>query len=130
MSIKILTVDDEDDVRRLIATKLSKEGFDVIQASDGEEGVAAAEQSKPDLVIMDVNMPKMDGFTAARIIREKVVPTPIVLMLTANGSEADQMKGLSGGAEDYIVKPFAPRDLISRVKVALMKAGKQLSPDA
>ncbi len=125
MSITILTVDDEDDVRRLIATKLTKAGFDVVQAVDGEDGVAAAKTSNPDLVIMDVNMPKMDGFTAAKLIREALDPAPIVLMLTANGTEADVMKGLSGGAEDYIVKPFAPRDLISRVKVALMKAGKQ-----
>lgn len=127
MSITILTVDDEDDVRRLVATKLAKEGFTVVQAADGEEGVAAAREHRPDLVIMDVNMPKMDGFTAAGIIRDSLDPAPIVLMLTADGGEAEVMKGLAGGAEDYIVKPFAPRDLISRVKVALMKAGKQLS---
>jgi two-component system OmpR family response regulator len=130
MPIKILTVDDEDDVRRLIATKLTKEGFEVIQAADGEEGVAAAKRSKPDLVIMDVNMPKMDGLTAAGIIKKTLKPAPIVLMLTADGAEADVLKGLAEGAEDYIVKPFAPRDLISRVKVALLKAGKQPHPDA
>lgn len=125
MAIIILTVDDEDDVRRLIATKLTKAGFEVIEAADGEAGVAAARAATPDLVIMDVNMPKMDGFTAVQKIRETVRPEPIVLMLTADGAEADVMKGLAGGAQDYIVKPFAPRDLISRVKVALMKAGKQ-----
>jgi len=125
MAIIILTVDDEDDVRRLIATKITKAGFEVIEAADGEAGVAAARAATPDLVIMDVNMPKMDGFTAVQKIRETVRPEPIVLMLTADGAEADVMKGLAGGAQDYIVKPFAPRDLISRVKVALMKAGKQ-----
>lgn len=130
MAITILTVDDEDDVRRLVATKLTKAGYDVHQAADGEEGVAVAQQVKPDLVIMDVNMPRMDGFAAAEAIRRGVKPSPIIIMLTAEGDQSNIAKGLTGGAEDYIVKPFAPRDLLSRVNVALLKAGKQPPSEA
>jgi DNA-binding response OmpR family regulator len=71
-----------------------------------------------------VMMPKMDGYTAAAKIKAEVSPAPIIIMLTARGSEADVMEGLTGGADDYIVKPFAPRELIARVNVALIKAGK------
>lgn len=125
MSIKVLAVDDEDDVRRLIEIKLKKAGFDVITATNGEEGVALAKSEKPDVVIMDWMMPKMDGPTATTVIKAECSPAPIVLMLTAKGTEDDIIHGLMGGADDYIVKPFAPRELIARVNVALVKAGKQ-----
>lgn len=125
MAIKILTVDDEDDVRRLIETKLKKAGFEVYTAVNGEEGVAKAKEVEPDVVIMDVMMPKMDGYTATSLIKAEMNPAPIVLMLTAKGQESDVISGLVGGADDYIVKPFAPRELIARVNVALIKAGKQ-----
>ncbi len=125
MAIKVLVVDDEDDVRRLIKIKLSKAGFEIVTATNGEEGVVVCEQEKPDVVIMDWMMPKMDGPSATKIIKEKIRPAPIVLMLTAKGTENDVIEGLGGGADDYIVKPFAPRELIARVNVALVKAGKQ-----
>ena len=80
---------------------------------------------KPDVVIMDWMMPKMDGPTATAKIKAECQPAPIVLMLTAKGTERDVIQGLVGGADDYIVKPFAPRELIARVNVALVKAGKQ-----
>ena len=124
MATKILAVDDAPDVRRLIQIKLKKEGFEVITAVNGQEGVEMALSEKPDVVLMDVMMPKMDGFTAVREIRAKSAEKPVILMLTAKGSESDVMDGLSGGADDYIVKPFAPRELVSRIKVALIKAGK------
>jgi two-component system alkaline phosphatase synthesis response regulator PhoP len=124
MSVKVLAVDDEDDVRRLIQVKLKKAGFDVITAANGEEGVALCKQEKPDVVIMDWMMPKMDGPTATAKIKAECKPAPIVLMLTAKGAESDVIQGLGGGADDYIVKPFAPRELIARVNVALVKAGK------
>jgi DNA-binding response OmpR family regulator len=123
MTIKILTVDDEPDVRRLIEIKLKKAGFEVITAADGEEGVEKAKAEKPDLILMDVMMPKMDGFTAVEKIKEEIKPAPLVMMLTAKGTEDDVMQGLVGGADDYITKPFAPRELIARVKVVLIKAG-------
>ena len=125
MSIKVLAVDDEDDVRHLIQVKLKKAGFEVITAANGEEGVAKCKSEKPDVVIMDWMMPKMDGPTATAKIKAECHPAPIVLMLTAKGTESDVIRGLLGGADDYIVKPFAPRELIARVNVALVKAGKQ-----
>lgn len=125
MSIKVLAVDDEDDVRRLIQIKLKKAGFEVVTAANGEEGVALAKSEKPDVVIMDWMMPIMDGPTAAAIIKAECDPAPIVLMLTAKGTQDDMLHGLMTGADDYMVKPFAPRELIARVNVALVKAGKQ-----
>lgn len=125
MAIKVLVVDDEDDVRRLIQTKLKKAGFEVVTAVNGEEGVAIAKRENPDVVIMDWMMPKMDGPTAVAKIKAECDPKPLILMLTARGTERDVIEGLSGGADDYIVKPFAPRELIARVNVALVKAGKQ-----
>jgi two-component system alkaline phosphatase synthesis response regulator PhoP len=125
MTIKVLAVDDEDDVRHLIQVKLKKAGFEVITAANGEEGVAKCKTEKPDVVIMDWMMPKMDGPTATAKIKAECHPAPIVLMLTAKGSESDVIRGLLGGADDYVVKPFAPRELIARVNVALVKAGKQ-----
>ena len=125
MTIKILTVDDEPDVRRLIQIKLKKAGFEVITAVDGEEGVEKAKAEEPDLILMDVMMPKMTGYEALAKIKEEMDPAPLVLMLTAKGTEDDVMEGLIGGADDYITKPFAPRELIARIKVALIKAGRK-----
>ena len=125
MSVKILAVDDEDDVRRLIQIKLKKEGFEVLTAVNGLEGFEKARDEHPDVVLLDVMMPKMDGYTAAAKIKAEVSPAPVVIMLTARGAEADVVEGLTGGADDYIVKPFAPRELIARINVALIKAGKQ-----
>jgi two-component system alkaline phosphatase synthesis response regulator PhoP len=125
MSYKILAVDDEDDVRRLIEIKLKKAGFEVITATNGQEGLKMAKKEHPDLVIMDVMMPVMDGFTAASKIKTEMKNPPIVIMLTAKGQEDDVMQGLAGGADDYIIKPFAPRELVARVNFALLKAGKR-----
>ena len=124
MPIRILAVDDEPDVLRLIEIKLKKAGFEVLTARDGEEGLNRAITEQPDVVLMDVMMPKLDGFTAAGKIKEQMNPAPLVLMLTAKGQESDVVRGLSGGADDYIIKPFAPRELIARINVALIKAGK------
>jgi DNA-binding response OmpR family regulator len=125
VTIKILTVDDEPDVRRLIEIKLKKAGFEVVTAADGEEGVDKAKSEQPDLILMDVMMPKMDGFTAVEKIKTGNQSDPVIIMLTAKGTEDDVMQGLVGGADDYITKPFAPRELVARVKVALIKAGRK-----
>lgn len=127
MTIKILAVDDEPDILRLVEIKLKKAGFEVTTAHDGEEGYQKALAEKPDIVLLDVMMPKMDGYTAAKKIKTEINPAPIVLMLTAKGQEADVMKGIQQGADDYIVKPFSPRELIARINVALIKAGKSSS---
>ena len=107
MSIKVLVVDDEDGIRHLIEVKLKKAGFEVVTGSDGEEGVALAKSENPDVVIMDWMMPNMDGPTATTIIKTECDPAPIVLMLTAKGTESDVVQGLVGGADDYIIKPFS-----------------------
>jgi two-component system alkaline phosphatase synthesis response regulator PhoP len=124
MPIRILAVDDEADVLRLVEIKLKKAGFDVVTARDGEEGVQKALAERPDVILMDVMMPKMDGYTAVGKIREQVQPAPIILMLTAKGQESDVVEGLTAGADDYVIKPFSPRELIARINVALIKAGK------
>ena len=125
MAIRVLAVDDEPDIRRLVEIKLRKAGFDVMTASDGQEGLEKALEAKPDVVLLDVMMPRMDGYTACGRIKAEVDPEPIVLMLTAKGQETDVMTGIAGGADDYVIKPFAPRELIARINVALIKAGKQ-----
>jgi two-component system alkaline phosphatase synthesis response regulator PhoP len=124
MSIRVLAVDDEPDVLRLVEVKLKKAGFEVLTARDGEEGLSRAIADQPDVVLMDVMMPRMDGFTAAGLIKSQMQPAPVILMLTAKGQEGDVVRGLAGGADDYVIKPFAPRELIARINVALIKAGK------
>src|SRR3954452_14305292 len=124
MPIRIRAVHNEPNLLTLIQIKLRKAGFEVLTARDGEEGVTTAMAEHPDVVLMDVRMPRMDGFTAVGKIKEQMQPAPLILMLTAEGQEADVVKGLGMGAEDYIVKPFAPRELIARINVALIKAGK------
>jgi two-component system alkaline phosphatase synthesis response regulator PhoP len=125
MSFRVLAVDDEPDVLGLVQTKLQKAGFEVLTATNGEEAVDQAMREKPDVVIMDVMMPKLDGLTACTRIKQELGDlAPIVILLTARGQESDVVEGLSCGADDYMVKPFAPRELVARVNVALMKAGK------
>ena len=126
MATKVLAVEDAPDVRRLIEIKLKKAGFEVLTAVDGQDGLDQALAKQPDVVLMDVMMPKMDGFTAAREIKALADPAPVILMLTAKGEESDVMQGLASGADDYIVKPFAPRELISRIKLAMIRAGRQV----
>ena len=130
MPLKVLAVDDEPNVLRLVEIKLSKAGFKVLTAHDGEEGLSKALSEKPDIVLLDVMMPKMDGYSVLAEIKAQLDPAPIVLMLTAKGQETDVVRGLTTGADDYIVKPFAPRELVARVNVALIKAGKSPSIEA
>ena len=125
MAIRVLAVDDEADILRLVEIKLKKAGFDVTTAHDGQEGLERATEDHPDVVLLDVMMPRMDGYTACGRIKAEVQPAPIVIMLTAKGQDTDVVTGLAGGADDYIIKPFAPRELIARINVALIKAGKQ-----
>lgn len=124
MPTKVLLIDDEPDVLRLIETKFEKLGFQVIATSDGEEGLAAARAEKPDVIILDLMLPKGDGYTLLHTIKTEWQPAPIAIVLTAKDGLEDMVRALTGGADDYITKPFSPRDLISRVNVALIKAGK------
>jgi DNA-binding response OmpR family regulator len=124
MPFKVLAVDDEPDVRRLVQIKLKKAGYEVVTATNGEEGVESAIRENPDVILLDVRMPKMDGFEALAKIKADMSPAPIVIMLTGEGETEDLVQALSTGADDYIVKPFAPREVVARVNVALIKAGK------
>jgi DNA-binding response OmpR family regulator len=110
----------------VVAFTLRREGFEVIQAYDGVAGLARWQEEQPDLVVLDVNMPKMDGFEVCRQIRSQS-DTPI-LLLTVRGEEDDIVSGLEIGADDYIVKPFSPRQLVARAKAILRRAGGKPTP--
>ena len=125
MATRILAVDDEADILRLVEIKLKRAGFEVFAAHDGQEGLEKALSLKPDVIVADVMMPKKDGYAMVAEAREKLGKSTIAIMLTAKGQEADVVQGLTSGADDYIVKPFAPRELVERINVALLKHGKK-----
>jgi two-component system KDP operon response regulator KdpE len=117
---RILVVDDEPRMIRFIRMNLELEGFTVFEASDGVQALKQVRDVLPDLLILDVMMPELDGFETLRDLREfSSVP---VIMLTARGEEDDRVKGLELGADDYVTKPFSPRELVSRVKAVLRRA--------
>jgi len=116
----ILVVDDESRMRRFMHMNLDLEGYRVIEAENGLEAVNRAREDLPDMVLLDVMMPEMDGFEALRLIRETSnVP---VIMLTVKGEEEDRVRGLELGADDYVTKPFSPRELASRIKAVLRRS--------
>lgn len=119
MDEKILVVDDEKNIVDIIAFNLKKEGYRVITAGDGQEAVYLTLSENPDLILLDVMMPKMDGYEACKRIREKCA-TPII-MLTARAEEVDKVLGLELGADDYVTKPFGVRELMARVKANLRR---------
>lgn len=117
----ILVVDDELKIARLVRDYLVEAGFDVVTANDGPSALAAARSRKPDLIVLDLGLPRMDGLDVTRTIRQ-ISETPIV-MLTARSDETDRIIGLELGADDYIVKPFSPREVVARVKAVLRRSG-------
>jgi len=119
MNRKILVVDDEQSIVDLLTFNLKKEGYDVVAANDGEEALTKTESENPDLILLDVMLPKMDGFTVCRKVREKKT-TPII-MITAKEEEVDKVLGLELGADDYLTKPFSVRELMARVKANLRR---------
>lgn len=118
----ILVVDDEKDLLDLIEYNLKKEGFDVLKAENGEEGIKIAKEHKPDLVLMDIMMPKMDGMEAVEKIRadEELKSIPIIF-LTARSDEKTEVEGLNKGGDDYITKPISTTKLISRIKAVMRR---------
>ncbi|MCZ6738596.1 MAG: response regulator transcription factor [Actinobacteria bacterium] len=118
-SPRILVVDDEQKIRSLVASYLTSDGFDVVEASNGEEAIAAVSRRKPDLIVMDIRMPGMDGLEALTKIR--TISDVSVILLTARAEETDRIIGLSVGADDYVTKPFSPRELVARVKAVLRR---------
>lgn len=115
----ILVVDDEERMVRFIRLNLEHDGFRVIEAFNGTQAINKMRSNMPDLVILDVMMPDIDGFEVLRILRE--VSTVPVIMLTAKGEEEDRVRGLELGADDYVTKPFSPRELVSRVRAVLRR---------
>jgi DNA-binding response OmpR family regulator len=119
--MKILVVDDDADLRNLIAFALRHAGYLVVEAADGPAALAAFASEQPALVILDVNLPRLSGFEVCKKIREESA-TP-VMILTVRGSEEDLVQGLDLGADDYLTKPFSPRTLLARVRALLRRAG-------
>jgi two-component system KDP operon response regulator KdpE len=115
----ILVVDDEQKMARFIRLNLEHDGFQVIEAYRGMDAMQAIRTAMPDLVLLDVMMPDLDGFEVLKMIRE--VSSVPVIMLTAKGEEDDRVRGLELGADDYITKPFSPRELVSRVRAVLRR---------
>lgn len=121
---KLLIVDDEADLLEMMSYNLKKEGFTVYTANNGEEGVKMAKELHPDLVLLDVMMPEMDGMEACVQIREDIgLQDVIIAFLTARGEDYSQIAGLDSGADDYITKPIKPRVLVSRIKALLRRKG-------
>ncbi len=126
---KILVIEDELDIRKLITFNLEKEGWNVIGCADGEEGLAKVESFQPDVVLLDLMLPGIDGMSVCRKIRENPETADItIIMITAKGEEADIVIGLELGADDYIVKPFSPRVLVARIR-ALLRRSVPAEPD-
>jgi DNA-binding response OmpR family regulator len=124
--MKILVVDDDLDLSGLIAYALRQAGYLAIEAPDGPSGLAAFDRERPDLVILDVNLPRMDGFEVLTRIRAAGHRSP-VMMLTVRSSEEDQVRALDLGADDYLTKPFSPRTVLARVRALSRRAGLERS---
>lgn len=119
----ILVIEDDPNTAALVALYLEREGFRPLTAGDGEKGVVLAGQYHPALIILDLMLPKMDGWEVCRQLRQKTdVP---IIMLTARGEEIDRVAGLTLGADDYVVKPFSPRELVARVKAVLRRMSRE-----
>ena len=124
MKEKILVIEDEAELVKGLKLNLVLEGYDVIWALDGEDGLNKALKEAPDLVLLDIMLPKKDGLEVCRELRQRHVTVPII-MLTAKGGEVDKVVGLEIGADDYITKPFSVRELIARVKAHLRRGDKE-----
>lgn len=120
MKARVLVVDDEESLVKLITHNLNREGYDTLTASDGNEAWAIIKTEAPDLILLDLMLPGMDGLEICRQMREEKIHTPVI-MLTAKGEEIDRVLGLEIGADDYVTKPFSVRELMARVKAMLRR---------
>ncbi|HEX9674613.1 MAG TPA: response regulator transcription factor [Anaerolineales bacterium] len=123
---RVLVVDDEPRMTHFIRLNLEHDGFEVIEAGSGTQALGALRDRLPDLVLLDVMMPDLDGFETLQLIRE--ISSVPVIMLTAKGEEEDRVRGLELGADDYIAKPFSPREMVSRVKAVLRRTEAPSAP--
>ena len=127
----ILIIDDEKDLIEMVRYNLDKDGYDVISATDGQTGLEIAQRHKLDLIVLDVMMPNMDGLEVCRRLRSDPRTGRIpLIMLTARATEADRIVGLELGADDYVTKPFSPRELVARVKAILRRTATQGEPES
>ncbi len=117
---KILIVDDEQSIRTLLEYNLIQAGYETVMAIDGEEAIEKVEQEKPDLILLDLMIPKIDGIEVCKLLRKRHINIPII-MLTAKSEELDKVLGLEIGADDYMTKPFSPREVMARVKAVLRR---------
>jgi DNA-binding response OmpR family regulator len=128
MSQKILVVDDELEIVKVVRAYLEQSGFRVITASDGQQALAVFRHEQPDLIVLDLNLPQLDGLAVCRAIRhESNVP---IIMLTARVEETDRLIGLEIGADDYITKPFSPREVVARVRTVLRRSTPAPEPSS
>jgi two-component system alkaline phosphatase synthesis response regulator PhoP len=124
---RILVVDDEEDILELVRFNLAREGYDLVCTMSGEEALEMARKEHPDLLVLDLMLPGIDGLEVAKILKNDVKTKDIpIIMLTAKGEEADIVTGLELGADDYVTKPFSPRVLVARVRAALRRKVKDL----
>jgi DNA-binding response OmpR family regulator len=124
---RILVIDDDDDIRSLVKTLLERSGSEVREAGNGRDGLREFHSWRPDMVVLDVSMPEMDGWNVLERIRDmSEVP---VLMLTARGDELERVRGLQAGADDYVVKPFGKQELVARVNALLRRAARGSAAD-
>jgi len=127
---KILVVEDEPDIRKLVNYNLAQEHYKVIEAEDGEQALKAIQRDKPHLVVLDLMLPGLSGIELCKILRERADTAKLpILMLTAKAGEADRVVGLEMGADDYLTKPFSPRELVARVRAILRRADGAASQD-
>ena len=126
---KILIVEDDHDIVEMVEYNLKEEGYETISALNGEDGLRLAKKENPDLIILDIMLPIIDGFEVCRILKnEKVTADIPVIILSAKSQETDKVVGLELGADDYITKPFSPRELIARIR-AILRRGRVLNFD-
>ena len=126
---RVLIIEDSADIAELIKHYLDRAGYDTVVHGSGRDGLVAARLSPPDLVILDVMLPGMDGMQVCQALRaEPTTSTLPILMLTARGEEADRVRGLELGADDYVTKPFSPKELVARVGALLRRADRSLKP--
>jgi len=126
---RLLVVDDEPSIRDLLTASLRFAGFEVFSAGDGAQALRLAEAHRPDLVVLDVMLPDLDGFTVTRKLRERGREVP-VLFLTARDETADKVQGLTVGGDDYVTKPFSLEEVVARIRAVLRRTGSGADPDA
>ena len=127
MNAKVLVVEDEAPIRDFVRINLERQGFAVLEAGSGEEGLALLEREHPDVLVLDVRLPGIDGFDVCRQVRQRNLSVP-VLMLTARSEDLDKILGLELGADDYMTKPFNPRELVARIRAILRRTGDGAPP--